>query len=140
MKFWDSSALSAILLAESVSTTVVQVLKSDPEAVIWWASRAECASAILRRAREGKLGEKEVETALERLDQLTADSVVIQPDNSVMDLAIILIKRHPLAAADAMQLASGLAWCRERPHGRGFACLDNRLREAACKEGFTVLP
>jgi hypothetical protein len=43
-------------------------------------------------------------------------------------------------AADTLQLAASLVWCRERPVGRSFVCLDARLREAAVREGFSVLP
>jgi hypothetical protein len=45
-----------------------------------------------------------------------------------------------MRAADAIQLASALVWCKENPAGESFVCLDDRLREAARKEGFSVLP
>jgi hypothetical protein len=45
-----------------------------------------------------------------------------------------------LRAADALQLAAALIVCDERPESLSFVCLDDRLREAARKEGFPVLP
>ncbi len=49
-------------------------------------------------------------------------------------------KTHPLSAADALQLAAGLLWADGRPAHHDFVCLDQRLREAAQREGFRVLP
>jgi hypothetical protein len=45
-----------------------------------------------------------------------------------------------LRAADALQLAAALIWCEEQPAGEVFVCLDDRLREAARREGFTLVP
>jgi hypothetical protein len=47
---------------------------------------------------------------------------------------------HALRAADAFQLASALIWAEESPVGSEIVCLDENLRQAAAKEGFTVLP
>ena len=47
---------------------------------------------------------------------------------------------HPLRAADAMQLAAAIVWANGQATGHEFVCLDHRLREAAQREGFTVLP
>jgi len=58
----------------------------------------------------------------------------------VWDRAERLLEIHPLNAADALQLAFALAWCQERPQGRAFICLDGKLREAARREGFRLLP
>jgi hypothetical protein len=45
-----------------------------------------------------------------------------------------------LRAADALQLAAALVWSDESPTGEGFVSLDDRLREAARRQGFEVLP
>ena len=45
-----------------------------------------------------------------------------------------------LLAADAMQLAAALVWADGNPDQRGFVCLDQRLREAARSEGFSLFP
>jgi hypothetical protein len=50
------------------------------------------------------------------------------------------VASHPLRAADALQLAAALVWCDEAPQGTAFVCLDDRLRDAARREGFAVLP
>jgi hypothetical protein len=45
-----------------------------------------------------------------------------------------------LRVADALQQSSALVWANESPSDLEFVCLDANLREAAFKEGFSVLP
>jgi hypothetical protein len=46
----------------------------------------------------------------------------------------------PVAPAVALKLAAARVWCEEQPAGESFVCLGERLREAASREGFSVLP
>ena len=46
----------------------------------------------------------------------------------------------PMRVADSLQLAAALSWVREEPGGALLASLDDNLRTAATKEGFTVVP
>jgi predicted nucleic acid-binding protein len=46
--------------------------------------------------------------------------------------------RYGVRAADAVQLAAALVWCRERPNRRPFICVDERLCRAATEAGFAV--
>ncbi len=64
----------------------------------------------------------------------------IQPGDLVRQRAERLLMVHSLRAADALQLAAALIWSQEAPVGLNIVCLDLNLREAAQKEGFTVLP
>jgi len=47
-----------------------------------------------------------------------------------------LLEIHPLSAADAMHLAAALLVTEERTSGVGFVTFDDRLAEAAEREGF----
>jgi predicted nucleic acid-binding protein len=51
-----------------------------------------------------------------------------------------LLAAHPLRAAAALQLAAALVACDERSDVPPFVTLDDRLAEAARREGFVVLP
>jgi predicted nucleic acid-binding protein len=42
--------------------------------------------------------------------------------------------------ADSLQLSAGIIWSGRNPREYRFVCLDKRLRDAAQKEGFTILP
>ena len=49
------------------------------------------------------------------------------------------LRTHPLRAADALQLAAALAAADHNPASLEIVCLDERLRDAARREGFSVL-
>lgn len=51
-----------------------------------------------------------------------------------------LLSVHALRAADSLQLGAALTAVEDEPFGWGFVCLDERLSEAASREGFRVLP
>lgn len=69
-----------------------------------------------------------------------AHTDIVAPTAPLRDRAGRLLAAHPLRTADALQLAAALAWCDDVPRGESFVCLDERLREAARREGFAVLP
>jgi hypothetical protein len=64
----------------------------------------------------------------------------VQPTEVLRRRAERIIAVHPLRSADALQLAGALVWAQHFPQGLEVVCLDRNLREAASKEGFTVLP
>jgi predicted nucleic acid-binding protein len=71
---------------------------------------------------------------------LTADKEIVIWWATPLECQSAIYRRHPLRAADALQLAAALIWCEEQPHGETFVSLDDRLRGAASKEGFTLAP
>ena len=140
MKFWDSSAIVPLFLKEASSDSVGRVVRSDEDIMVWWGTRLECLSALARRRREGILSaddEYKAKTVLLTLDAVWSE---ILPSERVRKRAERLLGIHPLRAADALQLASALIWAEEDPQGLEIVCLDQNLREAASREGFTVLP
>lgn len=138
--FWDSSALVPLILAESRSAALTDLLGGDREPVIWWATPLECQSALQRRHREQPLAPPVMASAAERLDSLVRHVDAVAPTDDLQRRAARLLAVHPLRAADALQLAAALVWCEEHPQDESVVSLDDRLREAARKEGFTVLP
>lgn len=138
--FWDSSALVPLLVSELRSGEAARLLDDDPGPVAWWLSPVECASALHRRHREGGLTRAELDAALGRLRGLTPALAYILPVDEVRTRAAGLLALHALRAADALQLAAALVWTEGLPNGERFVCLDQRLREAARAQGFTVMP
>lgn len=47
---------------------------------------------------------------------------------------------HALSAADALHRGAALVLVEERTQGVGFVSFDERLREAAAREGFESIP
>lgn len=140
MKFWDTSCIIPICLHEPSSVEIRRILKEDQSVVVWWATGIESISAITRRVREGTLNlkaEEETRTILSALRQCWTE---VQPTQKVREIAERLLAVHPLRTADALQLAAALVWVRQSPGGSYFVCLDHVLRDAARKEGFTLLP
>jgi uncharacterized protein len=138
--FWDSSAVVPLCVNEPASAIVKSILADDPVSVVWWATRTECVSALARQTREGGLtfaGERQARNVL---DRLASAWIEIQPTSSLRAVAERLLGLHVLRAADAFQLAAALQWCRGQTAGLSLVCFDGRLRSAAHREGFTVLP
>jgi hypothetical protein len=138
--FWDSSALVPTLVPEARSAATASLLQSDRNVVLWWVSPVECQSALHRQHREDKISLRLLNEALARLGGLAEDADFIAPTNRLRERAGRLVAAHPLRAGDALQLAAALSWCDEAPQGDAFVCLDDRLREAARREGFAILP
>ena len=79
-------------------------------------------------------------SAIERMRTIVEHADTVSPSDELRRRAARLLAVHPLRAADALQLAAALLWCEEQPHAEGFVSLDAKLRDAAHKEGFSVLP
>jgi predicted nucleic acid-binding protein len=139
LKFWDSSALVPLVFHEERTRAVISIHAADPDQTVWCLTDVEIASALARRLREG--------LSVDRADSIRADvrrySDRWSPVGAVELVrarALRLVHTHPVRAADALQLAAALVACDERPEALPFVCLDDRLRDAARREGFPVLP
>ena len=140
MRFWDASAIVPLVLSEPRSKGLGEVLRDDAEMVVWWGSRVECVSVLRRREREGVLEAAGVRRALEFLDQLASAWSEVLPTEAVRLAAERALAVHPLRSADAFQLAAALVWRRDPARRPGLVCVDERLRDAAAREGFTPVP
>jgi uncharacterized protein len=140
VKFWDSSAIIPLCFKEPASKAVKDVMNADSDIIVWWATRVECVSALARRIREGAVGKSTEAHVRGILSALSAEWSEVQPSDVVRQRAERLLMLHPLRAADAFQLASAMIWAQESPMGLDLVCMDRNLRQAASREGFTVLP
>jgi len=138
VKFWDSSALVALLVEEEATVPLRDLYLGEPGTIAWWGTPVECASAVARLEREGQLSPQAVTEALERLDALARHWHRIEPVDAVLETARRLLRVHPLRAADSLQLAAAFLASEGRPSTLEFVCVDNRLVIAAQREGFLV--
>ena len=138
--FWDTSAIVPLVIHEDQSEPLTECLRADREPSIWWATPVEVQSSIQRRYRDAALTAPEVAASNERLKTFLQHVDTVTPSDELRRRAARLLAVHPLRAADALQLAAALIWSEEQPHGESFVSLDARLREAAAREGFTVMP
>lgn len=140
MRFWDSSAIIPLCLEEPHSEAMRLLAREDGELAFWWGTPVECSSSFARLRREGFLSADDEQHLRRLVDQLTQSGTELSPSEEVRATARRLLLRHPLRAADSMQLAAALVWAANRPDDLGFVCLDKRLRDAARIEGFTLFP
>lgn len=140
MRYWDSSALLPMIVQEATTAVVQGFLRADADVITWWGSRVEAASALSRLGREGAIDSPGLEAAFLRLAALAQVWDEVLPSDPVRDHATRLLRVHPLRAADALQLAAALVAAEHRPGSLPLVTLDGRLREAALREGFKVLP
>jgi predicted nucleic acid-binding protein len=139
VRFWDSSAIVPLLVAEPSSVSVLREYASDPEVIAWWATEAECVSALARLERDGSLPSAAMTEALGRLAALAAAWREVQPVASIRVTAIRLLRVHPLRTADALQLAAAVAASEGHPSTLAVVTLDERLAQAAEREGFAIV-
>ena len=139
MRFWDSSAIVPLLVEEELTDLVLSLYKSDEEAITWWGTSIECASALARLERHAALDTVGANEAFLRLAALSKSWHEIEPGRAVRETAQRFLRVHDLRAADSLQLAAAF-WASEgHPSTLQLVSLDDRLALAAQREGFEVI-
>jgi hypothetical protein len=138
VKFWDASAIVPLLVNEETTRRLQTVAAKDSAMLVWWGSAVECISALARLERDGALDPPTMTHALQRLRQLSSGWHEIDPSDEIRETAARFLRVHPLRAADALQLAAAFAAAERRPASLEIVTLDDRLADAARKEGFAL--
>ncbi|HXI12426.1 MAG TPA: hypothetical protein VNM92_07250 [Thermoanaerobaculia bacterium] len=81
-----------------------------------------------------------IASSFARLSAMREDWSEVTPGSLVRDTARRLLRVHPLRAADALQLAAALVLADQDPSSVSVVSLDDRLRDAARREGFLLVP
>ena len=136
--FWDASALLHVCVPGQTSSHAKSLLRGAAP-VVWWATSVEVESALARLYREAELSCAAYTASRHRLTALLSSCKEIQPTEAVRALAVRQLGQFPLRAADALQLAAALIWCKQKPKGRLFVCNDLRLDAAADSSGLDVV-
>lgn len=139
MIFWDTSGLVPLVVDEPLSARARRLAQSGGAMVVWWGTATECLSALARREREAVLSPAAADQARALLTVLQQAWHEILATETVRAHAARLLRRHPLRAADALQLAAALTWAAGRPAASRLATFDQRLAEAARGEGFELV-
>ncbi len=138
MRFWDSSAIIPLLVGEATTEAMLATADEDPVMLVWWATQVECVSAIARLERQGDLTSEATLAALGRLDALAEGWNEVQPVEAARRTARRMLRVHSLRAADALQLAAAVVVAEGHVASLEIVTLDDRLIEAARREGFVV--
>jgi predicted nucleic acid-binding protein len=137
--FWDASAIVPLLVAEITTPQMQALAGRDSDMLVWWGSEVECMSALARLERAAALDAKGMARASDRLKQLADGWHEIEPSDIVRETAVRFLRVHPLRAADALQLAAAFTAAEQRPASLRVITLDDRLADAARKEGFALI-
>ena len=139
MRFWDTSAIVRLLVAETASAAIMREYELDPEVIAWWSTEAECVSALARLERDDSITAPSIAEGLRRLDGLAGAWREVQPVTAVRTTAIRLLRVHPLRTAEALQLGAAIVASENHPASLQIVTLDERLAQAAEREGFPVV-
>ncbi|HEY0371749.1 MAG TPA: type II toxin-antitoxin system VapC family toxin [Thermoanaerobaculia bacterium] len=139
MKFWDTSALVPLILAEPKSAEMRAIYGEDPTIVTSAFTAVEVGSAVWRRRHAHQISVDAHQDADVLFASLTTTWIEYPVVQDAIDAAIGVMSRHPLRAGDALQLGTALvaAGAARKPY---FVTLDEDLGLAARSEGFPVLP
>ena len=137
--FWDTSAIAPLCCQQVQSQQARHYSRHYAPMIVWWGTMIESWSTFNRLLRQRHLSTSEYNQAMQTLDKLKLTWGEINPTDEVRQLTERLLHTHNLTAGDAMQLASALVWCDEKPKGRHFICADEKLTLASEAEGFTVI-
>jgi uncharacterized protein len=135
--FWDTSALVPLCVRQS-NTPHAMALYKRYQAVVWWATSVEIASALARLVRMQLLAPADWAKARHLASRLADTWSVIQPFDVIRTKATKIIERYDLRAAGALQMAAALEWCQDTPRGRVLLMGDDRLLQAATLVGFSA--
>jgi hypothetical protein len=140
MRFWDSSALIPLLIREKSSETMRAILINDRHIAASVITPVEIESALWRRRHHGDFDAEEHSDAEETFAELTRSWSEIGDIIIARGIALDLLSRHVLRAADAIQLATAVIAAGSNRVPLAFITLDRELAAAARAEGFAVLP
>jgi predicted nucleic acid-binding protein len=138
LAFWDFSSLIPLCVRQKPSITVRKLILKYGF-VVSWSTPVEMRAAFARLLRIGELTSAEHLVAKRALEDLRLAWREIQPTSPIRARAESLVEQFPLKAADALQLAAALAWCRDRPLNRPFISGDKQLLSAASQLGFHMI-
>ncbi len=102
-------------------------------------TESEVASALARRCREGEFSVADRDRALSVLRRDQRSLFLVEVTRAVSRRSISLLQRHPLRAADALQLASCLEFQEQLRLSVRFVAYDHRLCETARAEGLEIV-
>jgi predicted nucleic acid-binding protein len=137
VRFWDVRGIVPLLVAGPARDLLLAAPAESGHARLV-GMRPECVSALARKEREGAQSMADVTAALERLRALADAWQEIVPAEPIRTTAERLLRVHPLRAADSLQLAAAIIAAEREPATLEFVSLDERLGEAASREGFRV--
>lgn len=139
--YCDTSALVKCYCREEESAAMVELRRRADATAICVIGHAEFHSALNRKRRDGHLTAAASGTILRSFDRDWDGLVRVDVSFALDRIVARLLREHPLRAFDSLHLASALL-LRDRLRSVEvvFAGFDEPQRQAAGREGLTVVP
>ncbi len=139
MLYWDTSALFAFLITEKRSQKLRAFVEAQEISKAYTSiiTPLELESAFQRRLSERTLTLKEADEAKLFAIDFRKKAFLIPLDQNTLDTALHLQKIYMLRPGDAIQLASARLGT-NNPARVVFLCTDEKLTDAARREGFQI--
>ncbi|MBI2335806.1 MAG: type II toxin-antitoxin system VapC family toxin [Deltaproteobacteria bacterium] len=135
--YWDSSALVALLIEEEKSVLARKLKGQTSQILTWVLTPVEVYSALCRLEKEGALSLNDFQKCYEVWQTIENGLIFVKDIEAVKNISYRLLRLHSLKAADSFQLASAIL-SKQANEGFPFITFDQRLEEAALKEGFQI--
>jgi predicted nucleic acid-binding protein len=139
VRFWDTSALVALVVSEPGTAHAERWLREDPEVVVWTLTRVEILSALARRRRAEPRSARRLLAARREILEAWPHWSEVAAVDPVRRHAERLVEAYPLRAADAIQIGAALVATEDEPVSLDFVTFDAAQADAAEREGFRVL-
>lgn len=139
MRFWDTSGLVPLVVAEAPTRRAERWLREDPSVIVWMFTRVELLSALARRRREEPRAGRRLLAARREILAAWEQWSEVNAVERVRRHAERLVESHSIRAADALQIGAALVAAEEHPGSLEFVTFDERQAAAAEREGFQVL-
>lgn len=134
--YWDSSGILSALFEDANSKKVLMWLKKKGIHLISSLGYAEVCAVISRLRREKLVSDVLLDAALDTISAGALRQLNIQPERRwIVSLSV----KYALRGADLWHLAAAKT-LGEQISEMILLTLDNRMREAARREGLTVVP
>ena len=135
--YLDTSALVALCLPEAGSALAGALWDGADVVATSRVADAQVRATLAAAFRDGVLTAAQARAALEEWDRLWPALAVVEAVPALLDEAASLVVRHPLAAGEAVHVASALTL---RSPDLVVGCFDEAVAVAARGEGLRVVP
>ena len=139
MRFWDTSAIVPLWIAEQGSPRARAWYRNDPDVIAWTLTRVEVFSALARRRREAPSAASRLLTVRREFIRTWDQWSEVTAIETVRRHAERIVEAYPLRAADALQIGAAIIAAEDNPTALQFVTFDENLAHAAEREGFQVL-
>jgi len=138
--YLDTSALVKKYFQETFTDDIIGIWRQAEAIVTSAVAYAEAMAAFYRKNRENPVGAGRLARVIKTFQADWGSLIRVEVTNDLNPLIDDLVSRHGLRGFDAIHLASALIFGERAPEPLLFACFDEKLLQAALKEGLETFP